>query len=116
MVRNQFALMDFKIFGEMNRLDELKSRNINHDEFETAIIGKHKIQQAIMKHKTNKYVFWYLYQDGLFYYEFDIEDINNNIIFLDWWKRDSRGKNESKKVYYIPKELLTLFSDKINSI
>ena len=113
--KNQYALMDFKIYGEPNRLDELKSRNIKHDKFETAIIGKEKILDAIKDHETKKFVFWYLYQDGLFYYDFNIEDIENNKIFLDWWGRNNRGKEERKKVYYIPKELLTLFSDNINS-
>jgi hypothetical protein len=113
--KNMFSLMDFKIYGEPNRLDELKSRDIDHDDFPTAIIGKQKIEQAIKNHDTNKYQFWYLYKDGLFYYDFKIEDINNKNIFLDWWKRTSRGKLEKKLVYYIPKELLTLFSDKITS-
>jgi hypothetical protein len=113
--RNTFSLMDFKIFGEPNRLDELKSREINHDDFPTALIGKQKIEQAIKNHESNKYQFWYLYKDGLYYYDFKIEDINNKKIFLDWWKRTSRGKLEKKLVYYIPKELLTLFSDKITS-
>lgn len=113
--KNMFSLMDFKIYGEPNRLDELKSRDINHDDFPTALIGKQKIEQAIKNHDTNKYQFWYLYKDGLFYYDFKIEDINNKKIFLDWWKRTSRGKLEKKLVYYIPKELLTLFSDKITS-
>ena len=113
--RNNFSLMDFKIYGEPNRLDELKSREINHDDFPTAIIGKQKIEQAIKNHETKKYQFWYLYKDGLFYYDFKIEDINNKKIFLDWWKRTNRGKLEKKLVYYIPKDLLTLFSDKITS-
>ena len=115
MVKNQFSLMDFKIYGEPNRLDELKSRDIFHDEFPTALIGKQKIEQAIMFHKTKKFQFWYLYNDGLFYYDFKIEDIKSKRIFLDWWKRTSRGKTEKKLVYYIPKELLTLFSDEITS-
>jgi hypothetical protein len=113
--KNNFSLMDFKIYGEPNRLDELKSREINHDDFPTALIGKQKIEQAIKNHESNKYQFWYLYKDGLFYYDFKIEDINNKKIFLDWWKRTNRGKVEKKLVYYIPKELLTLFSDKITS-
>ena len=113
--KNMFSLMDFKIYGEPNRLDELKSRDINHDDFPTALIGKQKIEQAIKNHDTNKYQFWYLYKDGLFYYDFKIEDINSKKIFLDWWKRTSRGKLEKKLVYYIPKELLTLFSDNITS-
>ena len=115
MVMNRFSLMDFKIFGEPNRLDELKSRDILHDDFPTALIGKEKIEQAIENHKTNKYQFWYLYKDGLFYYDFRIEDIKSKRIFLDWWKRYSRGKQEKKLVYYIPKELLTLFSADITS-
>lgn len=115
LVKNQYSLMDFKIFNEPNRLDELKSRDIFHDDFPTALIGKEKIEQAIEKHKTHKFQFWYLYKDGLFYYDFKIEDIKNKKIYLDWWKRTSRGKLEKKLVYYIPKELLTLFSDEITS-
>jgi hypothetical protein len=115
MVKNRFSLMDFKIYGEPNRLDELKSRDKFHDDFPTALIGKEKIEQAIKNHNTNKFQFWYLYQDGLFYYDFKIEDIKSKRIFLDYWKRTSRGKLEKKLVYYIPKELLTLFTDDITS-
>jgi len=111
--KNRFSLMDFRIYGEPNRCDELKSRDLNHDDFPTAIIGKEKIFDAIANHDKKKYVFWYLYKDGLYYYDFDIDDINNKTIFLDWWKRTTRGKLEKKKVFYIPHRLLTLFSDEI---
>tara|TARA_R110000824_G_scaffold340249_1_gene526758 strand:+ start:766 stop:1227 length:462 start_codon:yes stop_codon:yes gene_type:complete len=111
--KKKFSLYDFKIFNEPNRLEELKSRDFFHDDFETAMIGKEKIEKAIKYHKKMKFQFWYLYKDGLFYYDFNIEDIKNANIFLDFWCRTSRGREEKKLVYYIPKELLTFFSDEI---
>ena len=65
--KKKFSLYDFKIFNEPNRLEELKSRDFFHDDFETAMIGKEKIEKAIKYHKKMKFQFWYLYKDGLFY-------------------------------------------------
>jgi hypothetical protein len=85
LVKNQFAYMDFKEYGNLNFLGELKSRNIKHDKHETAIIGKEKIAEAIKSHylqDEKTYRFYYLYTDGLFKYDFDIEDIHNGKIKL----------------------------------
>jgi hypothetical protein len=84
-------------------------------DYETGKINEKRVVDFLNNNTCykKKYVFWYLYKDGLYYYDFDIDDINNKIIFLDWWKRTTRGKLEQKKVFYIPHRLLTLFSDEI---
>jgi len=119
LVKNDFAYMDFKEYGNLNFLGELKSRTINIDKHDTAIIGKEKIGEAIKSHylEDNKvYRFYYLYTDGLYKYDFNIEDIHNGKIFLDWWYRNSRGKEEKKKVFYIKRDLLELVDKDFNSI
>jgi hypothetical protein len=119
LVKNQFAYMDFKEYGNLNFLGELKSRNIEHDKHETAIIGKEKIAEAIKSHylqDEKTYRFYYLYTNGLFKYDFDIEDIHNGKIKLGEWYRNNRGKEEKKKVFYIHKDLLELVDKDFNSI
>lgn len=119
LVKNNFAYMDFKEYGNFNFLGELKSRNINHDKHETAIIGKEKIAEAIKSHylqEEKTYRFYYLYTDGLYKYDFNIEDIHSGKIFLDWWYRNSRGKEEKKKVFYIHRDLLKLVDKDFTSL
>jgi hypothetical protein len=85
LVKNQFAYMDFKEYGNLNFLGELKSRNINIDKHDTAIIGKEKIGEAIKSHylqDEKTYRFYYLYTDGLYKYDFKMEDIHNGKIYL----------------------------------
>lgn len=119
LVKNQFAYMDFKEYGDFNFLGELKSRNIKHDKHDTAIIGKEKIGEAIKSYylqDNKKYRFYYLYTDGLYKYDFDINDIHSNKIYLGDWFRYSRGKEENKKVFYIKRELLQLVDKNFTSL
>jgi hypothetical protein len=119
LVKNLFAYMDFKEYGNFNFMGELKSRNIHKDKHETAIIGKEKIGEAIKSHylqDEKTYRFYYLYTDGLYMYDFDIEDIHSGKIFLDWWYRNNRGKEEKKKVFYIHRDLLKFVTKDITSI
>ena len=119
LVKNDFAYMDFKEYGNLNFLGELKSRTINIDKHDTAIIGKEKIGEAIKSHylqDDKTYTFYYLYTDGLYKYDFNIEDIHNGKIFLNWWYRYNRGKEEKKKVFYIKRELLELVDKDFTSV
>tara|TARA_R110001592_G_scaffold42590_2_gene138299 strand:+ start:1028 stop:1495 length:468 start_codon:yes stop_codon:yes gene_type:complete len=116
LCRQRYALMDFKKFNDDKFLGELKSRNCKKDKWETAIISTNKIEKAIKDTNGTLYKFYYLYEDGLYYYDFNKEDIDNGIIFKDWWCRYSRGQEEKKMVYYIPRELLTFITDEINSL
>lgn len=119
LVKNQFAYMDFKEYGNFNFMGELKSRNIHKDKHETAIIGKEKIAEAIKSHylqDEKTYRFYYLYTDGLFMYDFDIEDIHSGKIYLGNWYRNNRGKEEKKKVFYIHRDLLKFVSKDITSL
>jgi len=119
LVKNNFAYMDFKEYGNFNFLGELKSRNIKHDEHETAIIGKEKIAEAIKSYylqEEKTYRFYYLYTDGLYKYDFNIEDIHSGKIYLGDWYRNSRGKEEKKKVFYIHRDLLKLVDKDFTSL
>tara|TARA_R110000737_G_scaffold164834_1_gene192437 strand:- start:5338 stop:5760 length:423 start_codon:yes stop_codon:yes gene_type:complete len=114
--KQRYSLMDFKKYNDDHFLGELKSRNCKKDKWETAIISTNKIDKAIQDTSDRIYLFYYLYEDGLYSYEFNLEDINNNTIFKDYWYRDNRGCEEKKLVYYIPRELLTFITDEINSL
>lgn len=119
LVKNNFAYMDFKEYGNFNFLGELKSRNINKDKHETAIIGKEKIGEAIKSYylqEEKTYRFYYLYTDGLYKYDFNIEDIHSGKIYLGNWYRNSRGKEEKKKVFYIHRDLLQLVDKDFTSL
>ena len=119
LVKNSFAYMDFKEYGNFKFLGELKSRNINHDKHETAIIGKEKIAEAIKSYylqEEKTYRFYYLYTDGLYKYDFNIEDIHSGKIYLGDWYRNSRGKEEKKKVFYIHRDLLELVDKDFTSL
>jgi hypothetical protein len=107
LVKNEFAYMDFKEYGNFNFLGELKSRNINIDKHDTAIIGKEKIGEAIKSHylqDEKTYRFYYLYTDGLYKYDFDIEDIHNGKIFLGGGIEIVVVKKKRKK-FFILKEI-----------
>lgn len=119
LVKNNFAYMDFKEYGNFNFLGELKSRNINKDKHETAIIGKEKIGEAIKSYylqEEKTYRFYYLYTDGLYKYDFNIDDIHSGKIYLGNWYRNTRGKEEKKKVFYIHRDLLQLVDKDFTSL
>tara|TARA_R100000734_G_scaffold19135_1_gene18394 strand:- start:2124 stop:2597 length:474 start_codon:yes stop_codon:yes gene_type:complete len=119
LVKNNFAYMDFKEYGNFKFLGELKSRNIKKDKHETAIIGKEKIGEAIKSYylqEEKTYRFYYLYTDGLYKYDFNIEDIHSGKIYLGNWYRNSRGKEEKKKVFYIHRDLLQLVDKDFTSL
>lgn len=83
---------------------ELKSRNCNHDKFEDIMIGENKIRFA---EKTNRrVVLVWNFQDGVYYYDFDKNDITNGKITFRMGGRSDRGKNEKKICAYVSRDLL----------
>ena len=111
---NRFALMDFKMYGNSNYLGELKSRNASHSDYPTALIGRNKIEEAQNDwdsgNRKKTYRFWYLYQDGLFHWDFNPNQYTNGV-----WHRYRRGKHESNNVCEIEHKFLTLFTSEITS-
>ena len=86
---------------------ELKSRRINHNQYDTAIIGTNKIKKCLNK-DTNYYFCW-LYLDGLYYIKYD-KEVFKNFVVDDNYKigfRKDVGKAEISSVTHIPYKLLT---------
>lgn len=90
-----FHPMDF-ISG--NNYFEIKSRRFNHNKYKSTMVGKNKIEYAkkVCKDKTCFFIF--VFEDGIYYY---IYDINDNFLSTIGGRND-RGKDEYKLYYYIP--------------
>lgn len=99
--------------GRFNEMDfispssylELKSRNCNFTDYDEIMIGENKIRFA---EKTDKNVFLaWRFNDGLYFYRFNKDDIENGNITFKMGGRSDRGKDERKQTAYIKRELLT---------
>lgn len=105
---NTFAIIDF--ISPKTYL-ELKSRNCNHDKFDDIMIGENKIRFA---EKTKKRVILvWNFQDGIYFYEFKKEDIENGNIQFRMGGRTDRGKNEKKMCAYVSSSLLVPLLEKV---
>ena len=81
---------------------EVKSRRVNHNKYETTMIGYNKIIEA-KKHKTVYFIF--IFNDGNYYYKFN--SVDNFDISIGG--RCDRNKSEYKDYYYIPISKLIKF-------
>ena len=97
---DQYSIVDFT---SANTNVELKSRRIKHNKYDTAMIGKNKIDFMLNDNKRGYIVYKYL--DGIFYVEITKENVNK--FNLGVGGRYDRGKNEVSDIYYIPYEMLT---------
>lgn len=105
-----------KIFGELKTTDrycfydyendkyiiELKSRNINHNQYPTAMINHSKIIKWKNKCPNKDFISAFLYKDGLYYWKYNIEEIDN----IGTTGRTDRGCVESYDMVYFKNELL----------
>lgn len=85
---------------------ELKSRRIKHNKYDTAMIGKNKIDYLLNNKK--KGIILYNYLDGLYFVEINKENVNR--FNLGKGGRWDRGREEVSDIYYIPVEMLKLVS------
>ena len=106
----KYSIMDFKKYDDDNFVGELKSRNELHNNYPTAMIGKNKINRVLKNDKLNV-KFYFLYQDGLFYWNLNKEEYTEGK-----WCRNNRGKYETSDICYISHEHLKLLTDEINSL
>jgi hypothetical protein len=90
-----FHPMDF-ISG--NNYFEIKSRRFSHNKYKTTMVGKNKIEYAKKVCKDKNSFFIFVFEDGIYYY---IYDINDNFLSTIGGRND-RGKDEYKLYYYIP--------------
>lgn len=96
-----FNTMDFQCD---NNYFEIKSRNCNHNKYDTTMIGYNKINFAKRFPQYNCY-FVFVFTDGDYYYKYNPEDKFETGI----GGRNDRGKAEYKKYCYIPIDKLTKF-------
>ncbi len=91
---SKFHQMDFT---SNNKYFEIKSRRFNHNKYKTTMIGKNKIDYA-NKYPDKTFYFIFVFDDGIYYYKYNIEDKLETSI----GGRCDRGINEYKLYYYIP--------------
>ena len=81
---------------------ELKSRNCNHNTYDTTMISLSKID-FIKKHPDKKYMFFFKFIDGLYYHQYN-PSYNYEVKVSG---RCDRGVPEYTNYIFIPIELLT---------
>ncbi len=106
--KDRYAELDFRY---ENRLLELKSRNISHNEFSSTIVGENKIIKA--RKKTNyKTEFYFLFTDGLYRWDYNEDEI---MCIMDAVRTD-RGRYEVKPHAFINIKNLKLINNSVKSI
>jgi hypothetical protein len=108
---NPYSTLDFK-YGDT--VAELKSRTCTHNEYNTVMFGANKMMDILRgKYGNKRFVFYFLYTDGLYEWEY-----NPNV--KDWFiaigGRKDRGKDETGPVCHIHKSKLQLIESNISSI
>lgn len=83
---------------------ELKSRRCKHTQYKDTMIGQNKLDYASKSSKPVYFVF--AFDDGLYYWKYNSEDMaNGNVGIRDGGRKD-RGYDEIKKYGYIKTEIL----------
>ena len=106
--KDKYAELDFRY---QNRLLELKSRTISHNQFPTTIVGENKIKKARRKNNF-KTEFYFLFTDGLYRWDYNEDEI---LCIMDAVRTD-RGRYEVKPHAYISIKNLKLINNNINSV
>lgn len=83
---------------------ELKSRRCNHDKYPDTMIGLNKINYC--SHTKRPVYFCFSFEDGLYYWKYNKEDIDNGNVTIRKGGRTDRGMDETKDYAYIKTEIL----------
>lgn len=104
---NDYSVYDF---SNKNCFVELKSRTNNYKKYETTMVGYNKLKIAEKDETDNNYIFFFLFTDGLYKWDFNIREyqVKNG-------GRYDRGRPEFKPHSFIPIEYLKLVTKDINS-
>lgn len=105
----EFSVFDLR--DEKNKIFvEVKKRNNTKDKYPTTMVGENKFVKAKKYYNEGyKILFCFEFTDGIYYYEFCDEQLENKI-----GGRCDRGKPELKKYIYIPITKLTQFSQLVS--
>tara|TARA_R110002012_G_scaffold206477_1_gene376400 strand:+ start:1742 stop:2203 length:462 start_codon:yes stop_codon:yes gene_type:complete len=99
-----FDLFDFE--NEKTKV-ELKTRSCNHNSYPTTMMNMSKINYAVKNKEKYKFIFYFLFKDGL--YKWDFKEDNYKI---EIGGRFDRGDANDRKLYsYIPVNDLILVDE-----
>lgn len=88
-------------FDDGNNYYEVKSRNFNHDRYDTTMVGLNKI--LFSKNCIKPCYFLFAFKDGIYSYKYN----KNDRFEVKLAGRKDRGLNEMKKYVFIPIDRLT---------
>lgn len=100
-IPSRYSVFDFKNKG---CYVELKSRRCKKDTYPTTMIGENKLKNA-SKRETDTF-FAFNFEDGLFYWKYNKEDIDAGKVTFKEGGRFDRGRVEKSLYAYIDKEIL----------
>ena len=113
-IEDKFSLFDF-VSEDGKIYVELKSRNIKHDDYTTALIGANKADFIEDKEGIEAY-FCFCYTDGLYYIKYD-KDVFANITRKDFQRRERSDYDDLPKPhYFIRNELLQKIEDEVDDL
>ena len=78
---------------------ELKSRRCNHDKYPDTMIGKNKLDYA--SHTKRPVYFVFGFEDGLYYWKYNTDDLTNGNVEIRKGGRTDRGIDETKDYGFI---------------
>lgn len=83
---------------------ELKSRRCDHNKYKDTMIGKNKLDYAKYSKKSVYFVFGF--NDGLYYWRYNEDDLKNGNVEIRKGGRTDRGRDEIKDYGFIKTEIL----------
>ena len=112
--KNQFNKVDFsswKVIGE------LKSRKVSSTTYPDTMFGENKmkyLRDKNMDGETRTFRFFFLFTDGLYYWDFDpeLDQLGSQYTIRDTYHRE---KCKYEPYCYVKKEYLTQITDTIDS-
>jgi hypothetical protein len=100
-VRDNYFVFDYSCD---NCYVELKSRRNSHDKYPDTMIGKNKIDFA--EKSDRPCYFCFSFTDGLYFWKYNKEDIENGNVEFRIGGRNDRGKEEYKDYAFIKTNIL----------
>jgi len=100
-IQSRWSRMDYK---SSNCYVEMKSRRCNHNTYETTMVGEGKLKYAEKREVPTYFAF--NFQDGIYYWKYNKEDIENGKVTFSEGGRYDRGRIEKDMYAYIEKDLL----------
>lgn len=100
-IPSRYSKMDFK---SDNCYVELKSRRCNHDTYEDTMVGEKKLRFA--KERNQNTFFAFNFQDGIYYWKYNEDDIASGKVKIKEGGRFDRGRVEKDTYAYIHKDIL----------